>query len=363
MNRKTLGALVLGGVTIAAALIVKYGDAQGANAVVRAQSETGCTSQAGGIGNILVKAEAFNATLSTEQREIVNLDFGREGAIRWSNLPAGMVTRNGLTLGAMDADQKSAALALVSAATSSCGKALFDGVVAAETVLNGMRPQMWDPANYYISFVGEPSADETWILQVGGHHLAYNFTFNGAQTSATPLFDGVEPVSFTHDGVAFEPLAVQQRVMSALSTAVSGEAAAQLSGTFRDVTRGPGRSGDTEFPISYPGAGDERGVAYSNLSAEQKALVRTALEAWVELPNSAISEPLMATYTSEAALANTYIGVSGENTLTQAGSYVRIDGPRVWIEFIVQNAAGGDGIHFHTIWRDKLADYGGAFRS
>jgi hypothetical protein len=35
---------------------------------------------------------------------------------------------------------------------------------------------------------------------------------------------------------------------------------------------------------------------------------------------------------------------------------VRIDGPRVWIEFATQ---GSD--HVHTIWRDRLTDYGAEF--
>ncbi len=35
---------------------------------------------------------------------------------------------------------------------------------------------------------------------------------------------------------------------------------------------------------------------------------------------------------------------------------MRIDGPRVWIEFATQ---GSD--HYHTIWRDRLTDYGAEF--
>ena len=38
------------------------------------------------------------------------------------------------------------------------------------------------------------------------------------------------------------------------------------------------------------------------------------------------------------------------------GDYVRLDGPRVWIEFATQ---GSD--HVHTIWRDRLTDYGAEF--
>ena len=43
-------------------------------------------------------------------------------------------------------------------------------------------------------------------------------------------------------------------------------------------------------------------------------------------------------------------------------SYARIDGPRVWIEVTIQ---GGivykNMVHYHTIWRDKAADYGAEY--
>jgi hypothetical protein len=46
------------------------------------------------------------------------------------------------------------------------------------------------------------------------------------------------------------------------------------------------------------------------------------------------------------------------------GSYLRIDGPRVWIEMAVVEAAAyrdQGWVQYHSIWRDKMADYGGEF--
>ncbi|MEY4738244.1 MAG: hypothetical protein RL302_2563, partial [Pseudomonadota bacterium] len=65
-------------------------------------------------------------------------------------------------------------------------------------------------------------------------------------------------------------------------------------------------------------------------------------------------------YFDSTALANTYVGISGSPELKSPGSYVRIDGPKVWIELVVQKGvAFTDEVHFHSIWRDKTADYGG----
>ena len=48
-----------------------------------------------------------------------------------------------------------------------------------------------------------------------------------------------------------------------------------------------------------------------------------------------------------------------QRTRTQ-GSYIRIDGPRAWMEIVVQGPAAIPGqVHYHAIWRDETLDYGG----
>ena len=39
---------------------------------------------------------------------------------------------------------------------------------------------------------------------------------------------------------------------------------------------------------------------------------------------------------------------------------MRIDGPRIWMELVVQKAvADPTALHYHALWRDKQSDYGG----
>jgi hypothetical protein len=45
--------------------------------------------------------------------------------------------------------------------------------------------------------------------------------------------------------------------------------------------------------------------------------------------------------------------------MNTVNNYVRIDGHSVWIELSMQRAASWNGIHPHSIWQDKNADYGG----
>jgi hypothetical protein len=65
----------------------------------------------------------------------------------------------------------------------------------------------------------------------------------------------------------------------------------------------------------------------------------------------------MARYAAE--LPQTYIAYAGTPALMTENDYIRIDGPSVWIEISMQPGRSLEGIHPHSVWRDKLLDYGG----
>jgi len=332
-----------------------------------------CDSSTGGrIPSVLAAVAELHAALTPAQLAPLERPLTRESATRWSNLPVGVVPRAGLRLGDLDEKQAAIARRVFEAALSACGLALLDEVRRADDYLRAFdtRPIGWDGRNYYLSVLGAPSADKPWMLQLGGHHLAYNFMFNGKQPGATPLFFGTEPIRFELQGVTSAPLDVQSGAMRSLATAIATHSQAKLAGTFTDVVKGvevtmvPGKlpqgGTDTGFPHTYPTGTLDRGVLYSALDANQQAQVRAALRSYASLPGAAISQPLIAAYESAAALKETYVGYAGATDLSGKGSYVRIDGPRIWMEFVVQPAvAKPTENHYHALWRDKLADYGG----
>ena len=88
--------------------------------------------------------------------------------------------------------------------------------------------------------------------------------------------------------------------------------------------------------------------------------MRAALESYASLPGEAIARELVKAYEAPEALAETFVGYAGATDLSANDSYVRIDGPRIWMELVVQPAVAiKTELHFHALWRDKLADYGG----
>src|ERR1700730_170115 len=84
-------------------------------------SLTAATAQTANLRTVSA-ANAFLATLDSKQRQNVLFAFDDEKQrARWSNLPNSMVHRAGLSMGELNAPQRSAAMALLSSVVSQRG--------------------------------------------------------------------------------------------------------------------------------------------------------------------------------------------------------------------------------------------------
>ncbi|MBB5350538.1 hypothetical protein HNR46_000766 [Haloferula luteola] len=334
---------------------------------------------------VVSAANAFLATLTTTQKTAIdstsNVTNGGTNSSclynstlanveNWSNIPVAASTRNGLQFSALTTLQLNAALAVADAALSDSGTTLLEEIRLADQYISGevtnskgSTSGMWGYEKYYIAFVGTPSTSSAWTLQLGGHHLAYNITYNGSYTSCSPMFFGTEPNSWTYNGSTHAPLGTLRTLITSLRPTLTSSAL--LSGTYSDVVFGPNGTGshDTNQPKSYPTSG--RGQLYSSLNSTQQGLVIDYITDVIGNHAGPRADELLAIYLSDEALAETYIGYSGSSsTFSTSSSYFRVDGPRLWIEFIVQGGVWDmSGIHDHAIYRDKLGDYGAAYGS
>ncbi|HJQ36660.1 MAG TPA: DUF3500 domain-containing protein [Thermoanaerobaculia bacterium] len=322
---------------------------------VSATAQTHCTgSSSSAVQPVCAAAENFLSTLSATQKSGVVYPFNRvTAATKWSNLPCASSCHNGLQFSTLSSTQLNAALGVAQAALSAAGYGTFDGIRKTDTFLGTSRGPAYHEGIYFIAFIGTPSSSGEWILQLGGHHYALNFYFRGATESPTPYFTGVEPLSVTLNGISYSPLKTKSDAMKAMLASLTAPqlAAAKLGVFFDDVLLGPGD--DDLFPAP-------QGLNVSTLSATQKALLVAAMGAWVNDAPASVAAKFLSAYTTETALADTYIAWATATDLTTQGSYIRIDGPRAWMEIIVQNypVAGNQG-HYHAIWRDQSLDYGG----
>jgi Protein of unknown function (DUF3500)/Secretion system C-terminal sorting domain len=322
-----------------------------------------CVNPANNMEKVLCLVDAFKATLTATQVATLQLPYTLVDAQKWSNLPnaLGNVRRVGLQFGNLSAAQITAAKNLLKAATSTTaneGFAELDAVLAADDYLgaNGGGATTYGAANYFIAFLGTPSVTGKWELQFGGHHYTFaNTYYNGVLAGATPSFRSSEPSGvFTQGGVTYQPMLQELAAFAAVLTSLSAteQVSAKLSASFGDILLGPGK--DNQFPTT------KVGIKISDLSADKKTLILTAIKTYVEDLEATTAARIMAKYTTE--LDNTYLAFSGTTAMTTKNDYIRIDGPNVWIEYSMQ---GGIVIraenHPHSVWRDRSGDYGGAY--
>jgi Protein of unknown function (DUF3500) len=334
--------------------------------------------------DVVDAADAFLATLSEQQRATAQIELAPQLAVRWTNFPGGSNVRNGVFYRELKPEQIEAALKVAKVALGEEGFARYQEVRAADDAFakggRGRGPGGpdqkkfdGDPAkkkgggfakkkgggpgggggmsfgamNYMIAFLGKPSKTNPWILQLGGHHLAINIYYKGATGAATPYHVAAQPTMWKDDQEKMhEPLAPMTSSLRGLLASLTPEQLkqAKLDARFNDVYVGPQKDG--KFPAK------SEGVSVSGLSDASKDFVKKAIAAWTgDSPQGAEYRKIY-----EADLDKVKVSYSGATAVDNRGDYVRIDGPRVWIEYATQ---GSD--HVHTIWRDRLTDYGAEF--
>ena len=334
-------------------------------------------STAAATPKVVAAANAFLATLSDADRGKVAFDFNSaQKATGWSNLPSGIFQRNGLRLGDLTTPQRDAAMATLAAALSQSGYQKVVDIMNGDEVLKnqgggrtGGRPGapaggppgapggggggrggrgggvVFGRDEYFIAFVGAPSATNPWMLQFGGHHLAINVTIVGSENVMTPSLPAAQPARFVLNGQTIRPLGNENDKGFALINALDENQKKQaiLNYQVRDLVLGPGNDGKVIQP---------EGMLASAMNARQQEMLLDVAHEWVGILNDEGAAAKMAEI--KANLAKTYFAWSGSTT-NGGLAYYRIQGPTVVIEYAPQQ---GDLDHIHTIYRDPTNDYG-----
>ncbi|MFT4198777.1 MAG: DUF3500 domain-containing protein [Pseudoxanthomonas sp.] len=358
-------------------------------------------------------AEAFAATLTSSQLSETEYSSSTSTSTlnvyktEWSNLPG--PTRPGVTLGELTTSTQVAAFntlaqAALSGYSSTTGASTggyldLEGVLAADDYLGYTTDSAHTASSdgygadkYHVAFIGTPSTSGLWTLMFGGHHLAFNLTFYGGCLYPTPHHIGVEPkATFTsndnygtsssyagtavYDSGTYTVLDDKASAMFALIDSFTSTqlASAFLSGQqFSDIVIGPVEYGTGSYStvtaeFSAVDSESSQGVLVSSLTTAQQALVTAAIKEYVSDYDDATAERLLEEY--EASYSSTYVawgnksgsysGTATAPSVDTDGTYLRINGPRVWIEVACQSAVVlTDGsTHYHMMFRDKSYDY------
>lgn len=307
---------------------------------------------------IVTSAQALLKTLDDAGRAKVQFAFTDEAQkTRWSNLPTGIFQREGLRLTDLTAPQRAAVMKLLSVALSADGYRKVTEIMHGDEVLRlqgsggggpGGRVVFGD-GEYFLAFVGAPSASAPWMLQFGGHHLAINLTMAASDATMAPSLPAAQPATYTVEGRSVRPLGKENDKAFALINALDETRRGQAILNYRvaDLVLGPGNDGHTIQP---------EGIRASALTAPQQAMLWDLVREWVGIMNDAYAEPRMTEIRSH--LNDTYFAWSGPTTNGSA-AYFRIQGPTLVIEYAPQRSVD----HIHTIYRDPTNDYGAKYAS
>ena len=302
-------------------------------------------------------AQALLASFDDAVRATLVFDLNARERSAWSNLPARMVPRAGVSVGDMSDPQRRLLFRFLASSLGEAGYRIVGAVMAAEGFLSADRHagrQGWAAENYWLSFFGTPTADGQWGWQFGGHHLGLNVSIDGGGvTSMSPSFIGAEPAVFTFNGADYEVAVDMHRAGYAVFQALDDvqKRAADARGVPRRVVAGPGKDGRIPVPIGLSAAG---------MSTDQRKLLLAAIGKWVAVQPAENAEPRMVAI--EAELDRTRFAWTGTDAVNSP-CYMRIQGPTLIIEFHssgrnVGASATGQG-HYHSIYRNPALEYGG----
>jgi hypothetical protein len=327
-----------------------------ASVPARRQASAAKAPAADATAKIVAASQAFLATLDVAGKARVQLAFDApEKKTGWSNLPIGMVPRNGIRMGDLTPTQRTAAMAVLAAAFSQDGYRKVTEMVLGDEMLRtnaagrgpgGGRIQFGQD-EYFLAFLGAPSTAAPWMLQFGGHHVAINLTLAGPRATLAPSLTGAQPGRFSFEGRTIRPLGKENDKAFALMAALDATQRSQaiLGSTVSDLVLGPGQDGRTIQP---------EGLRASAMSVPQQAMLLDLTREWAGIANDALVAPRLEEI--KANLPQTWFAWSGPTTEGSV-AYFRIQGPTLVIEYAPQRTVD----HIHTIYRDPTNDYGSAY--
>ena len=293
-------------------------------------------------------ARTFLAGLDAGSRAKAQLAFDAEERFNWHFVPR---PRAGLPLKQMSEPQRKAAMELLRAGLSEKGYTKAETIRTLETVLADIEkdPVRRDPELYYVTVFGEPSATGTWGWRFEGHHISLNWTLvRGASIASTPQFFGSNPAEVrsgprkgTRALAAEEDLA--RAVLDSLTDTQRGQAVLSSSAPDDILT-----SNSRKAAIQ-----DDRGVAYADLSQEQRGLLLAVIEEYAGAQPRALAQGRLERLRTAGLDRIRFAWMGGSKRGER--HYYRIQGPTFLIEY---DNTQNDANHIHAVWRDFEGDFG-----
>jgi hypothetical protein len=353
LNRRTLLGIISGLASAIGADLPSLHSASASELMRPEQWEGSAVPAFGSVRRMTSAAHAFLNSLSPEQRRHATYQSLSEPArTEWSNFPAGASPRPGVSLADLTDAQRILLQGLLRASTSSQGYHKMTGAIRADDMLHEMEGDsgFFGAKNYFISLFGSPGNSQ-WAWMLTGHHMTAIFTVAGNRMAFTPMFTGAQPLQIPtglHAGwqVLPQEATYAGELLASLSEAQRNVAVIGTSAP-SDVIAGPGRQGSLAT---------FQGIAAQRLSDPQQRLLWTLVQEFVRNADVESADAQLALIRRD--WGNAHFSWLGPPPNPAARYYFRVHGPRILIEYDVQEPLIRNGGHIHAITRDPVNDYG-----
>jgi len=313
-------------------------------------------------------AVLLNNSFDKVQKRSSDLDFNDTARLKWNNLPVGLRSRVGTSIGNMTDDQRKLVHRILSASLSSQGYLKATGIMHLDELINRfydslyykkemndsnyafVKSLLWSPKNYYFAFFGSPD-EKQWGYKLEGHHLSVNFTFSDDKISVTPFFVGTDPAEYLNSEYAgyrvlgqeedlgiklINLLTEEQKKKAIMSSEVPGDIITAAESGKRLV--------------------DYWGIKANALTQKQKSVLEYIIREFVfnlEYDKAVIEYDKIL----KGGIDNIYFGWIGGLEEKQAHYFI-LNGPTFLIEFDNNGGPRKSANHIHAIWREKGNEYG-----
>lgn len=279
-------------------------------------------------------ANSFIAALTPAQRAKTMYQVDDPEWRSWMNQH--FYVRRGVGFDEMNEAQRAAAFGLLRASLSAKGLQLSRDIMKLNHTLGELNSNDFEQYGewlYWITIMGNPSADEPWGWQIDGHHLIINYFVLGDQVVMTPSFFGSEPVIATSGKYAGTTI-MQEEQNKGLAFMRSLEATQRMQATVRATKTGNDNVGEA-FKDNV--VLDYAGVRASTLTPAQREqlldlvheFIRNTRDGHAKVKMDEVRRHLDETYFA-------WIGGTEPNSVF----YYRIHSPVVLIEFDHQLPVG-----------------------
>jgi len=288
---------------------------------------------------VRMAAANFLQSLTQEQRKKTIYPINDPEWRKWMNQH--FYIRQGVGFDEMSEDQRQAAFELLRTSLSAKGLQLTRDIMRLNHTLGELNNNNFIEYGewlYWITIMGEPSANEPWGWQIDGHHVIINYFVLGDQVVMTPLFVGSEPVvaeSGKYEGTSI----LQKEQAEGLNMLLALDKKQQEKAIIEWV-----KEGNNNLTEAFKDNVilDYAGIKGSALNSNQRDKLVDLVELFIENMDEEHSRIRMDEIKEH--LEDTYFGWIGGMD-DQSAYYYRIHSPVLLIEFDHQALVGIRHLH------------------